>query len=123
MAKLTLDDLKKIKEKASHTMALRSGEALVTVTVHMGDCGIGAGARDVMQALLKEKAESQRADIKILAGECLGSCSSEPNMSVQFKGDKKSTVYQKIDSVKTKQIFQKHIIGGEVQKEFLFEAA
>ncbi|MBF0376745.1 MAG: (2Fe-2S) ferredoxin domain-containing protein [Desulfamplus sp.] len=121
MAKLTIEDLKKIKEKASHTVALRSGQASVTVTVHIGECGIKAGARDVMKTVLEAKSESERTDIKVLAGQCLGLCDSEPNMTVQIKGSSKPVVYQKMDSVKAKQVFERHIIGGEVQKEFILE--
>ncbi|MBF0231640.1 MAG: (2Fe-2S) ferredoxin domain-containing protein [Desulfamplus sp.] len=119
MAKLTIEDLEKIREKASHTVALRSGEASVTVMVHMGECGISAGARDVLTALLEAKAESERSDIKILASECIGMCSSEPNVTVQIKGNSKPIVYQKMDPARTKQVFEKHIIGGEIQKDFL----
>lgn len=121
MAKLTIEDLKKIKKNASHTMALRSGEASVTVMVHMGQCGVEAGARDVMKSLLEAKADSERSDIKILTAECIGMCSSEPNMTVQIKGGSKPTVYQKMDSARTKQVFEKHIIGGEVQEDFILE--
>jgi hypothetical protein len=54
MPRLSIDDLKKIREDAKRTLTLRSGEARAKVTVHMGTCGISAGARDVMGALLKE---------------------------------------------------------------------
>ena len=118
MAKITIDDLKKIREKASHTVALRSGDASVTVTVHMGQCGIDAGAREVMKTLLEAKSEADRADIKILAGECLGKCETEPNMTVEIKGDA-STLYQKMDPQKTRQVFANHILGGETQKDFI----
>ncbi|SLM27608.1 NADP-reducing hydrogenase, subunit B [Desulfamplus magnetovallimortis] len=118
MAKITIEDLKKIREKASHTVALRSGDASVTVTVHMGQCGIDAGAREVMKALLEAKAEADRSDIKVLAGECLGKCETEPNMTVDIKGGA-STLYQKMDVKKTHQVFASHILGGEVQNDFI----
>ncbi|MBF0411912.1 MAG: (2Fe-2S) ferredoxin domain-containing protein [Desulfamplus sp.] len=123
MAKLTIDDLKKIKEKAAHTLALRGGEASVTITVHMDNCGIETGARKVMEALLEAKAASEKADIRILAGECIGECSTEPNMTVHVKGIEKPTVYQKMDPAKAKQVFEKHILGGEVQADFILEKA
>jgi NADP-reducing hydrogenase subunit HndB len=44
MAKLTIDDLKKIKEKSNKETSLRHGKANIKVTVHMGTCGIAAGA-------------------------------------------------------------------------------
>jgi len=120
MAKITIEDLKTIKEKASQVVALRSGEASVTVTVHMGECGIAAGARDVMKTVLEAKANTDRADIKVLAGECIGMCSSEPDMTVEVKGSAPA-VYQKMDAERTKQVFANHILGGDIQKEFLLE--
>ncbi|RLF55082.1 MAG: (2Fe-2S) ferredoxin domain-containing protein, partial [Thermoplasmata archaeon] len=48
MGKLTIDDLKKIKERVKKDTALREGGSTVKVTVHMGTCGIAAGAREVM---------------------------------------------------------------------------
>lgn len=119
MAKITVADLKKIRDKALNTMALRTGEASVTVMVHMGECGIEAGAREVMQTLLAAKAESERADIKILTSECIGMCSSEPNVTVQIKGTSEPTVYHKINPARAKQLFEKHILGGEVQRDFI----
>ena len=67
MAKLTIDDLKKIKEETAKSTALREGGATVKITVHMGTCGIAAGARDVMNALMEELAESDRSDIRVIA--------------------------------------------------------
>ena len=56
MAKLTIDDLKRIKEKSSRENSLRTGPSRVKVIVHMGTCGIAAGARAVMDALMDELA-------------------------------------------------------------------
>lgn len=123
MPKITIEDLKKIREKASHTVALRSGDSSVTVMVHMGECGIEAGAREVMKTLLDAKAESERADIKILTSECIGMCSSEPNITIEFKGNSKPTVYQKMTPERTRQVFEKHVLGGEIQKDFILEEA
>ncbi|RJP82660.1 MAG: (2Fe-2S) ferredoxin domain-containing protein [Desulfobacteraceae bacterium] len=117
MAKLTIADLKKIKEKTSHDTSLRSGEATVKITVHMGTCGIAAGARDVMHSLMEEMGETERKDIRVVASGCLGMCSSEPNVTVEIK-DEKPVVYKKIDSNKMRQIFRRHVLLGEVQTEF-----
>ena len=54
MAKLRVEDLKKIKESVKGTVNLRDGNFRVKITVHMGTCGIAAGACEVMSVLLKE---------------------------------------------------------------------
>ncbi|ACN14760.1 NADP-reducing hydrogenase, subunit B [Desulforapulum autotrophicum HRM2] len=117
MAKISVEDLKRIKEKTSQESSLRGGETTVKVTVHMGTCGIAAGARSVMNTLLEEKAESNRTDIKIVAAGCLGMCSSEPNITVEIVGQE-PIVYKKMDPNKTRQVFRRHILKGEVQTDF-----
>ncbi len=60
MPRLTIDDLKKIKEKHRADFTLREGGYRAKVTVHMGTCGIAAGARAVMSALMDEISKSKR---------------------------------------------------------------
>jgi NADP-reducing hydrogenase subunit HndB len=117
MPKLTIEDLKKIKERARKDTALRSGEATVKVTVHMGTCGIAAGAREVMDALLEELAESARDDVRVVNSGCMGMCSSEPNVTVEMMGQE-PVIYQHMDRNKMRQVFKRHIMQGEVQTDF-----
>ncbi|MBW1985191.1 MAG: (2Fe-2S) ferredoxin domain-containing protein [Deltaproteobacteria bacterium] len=93
MAKLSIDDLKKIKEKTAKDISLRSGPSNIKITVHMGTCGIAAGARDVMSSLMEVLAESGRDDIRVVNSGCMGMCSSEPNVTVEIK-DQEPIVYQ-----------------------------
>jgi NADP-reducing hydrogenase subunit HndB len=117
MAKLTIDDLKKIKEKTTKETSLRDGPAKIKITVHMGTCGIAAGARGVMNALMEEMAEADRHDIRVVASGCLGMCSSEPNVTVEAE-DSEPIVYQLMDPNKMRQVFKRHVLLGEVQTDF-----
>ena len=117
MAKLTIEDLKKIKEKTAKETSLRGGPANIIITVHMGTCGIAAGARDVMSALMEEMAEADRQDIRVVASGCMGMCSSEPNVTVETQ-DSEPIVYQLMDSNKMRQVFKQHVLGGDVQTDF-----
>ena len=117
MSKLTIEDLKKIKEKVQKDTALRGGESGVKITVHMGTCGIAAGAREVMDALLELMAETDRQDIRILNSGCMGMCSSEPNVTIEIEGQK-SVMYQHMDANKMRQVFKRHVLSGEVQTDF-----
>lgn len=122
MAKLTVEDLKKIKEQTAKSTAQRSGHANIKITVHMDTCGIAAGAREVMNALLEAIAEADRHDIRVVASGCLGKCSSEPNVTVEKKGGG-PTVYQKMDPDKMRLVFRRHILLGEVQTNFVLPKA
>ena len=117
MAKLTIEDLKKIKEKTAKETSLRGGPANIKITVHMGTCGIAAGARDVMSALMEEMAAADRQDIRVVAAGCMGRCSSEPNVTVETQGSE-PIVYQLMDSNKMRQVFKQHVLGGDVQTDF-----
>jgi NADP-reducing hydrogenase subunit HndB len=117
MAKLTIDDLKKIKDKTTKETSLRHGDANIKITVHMGTCGIAAGARDVMNALMEELAEADRQDIRVVASGCMGMCSSEPNVTVEVEGAE-PIVYQLMDSNRMRQVFKRHVMLGEVQSDF-----
>lgn len=120
MSKLTFEDLKRIRQETASAMALRLGEPRATITVHMGTCGIAAGARTVMQAILDEVANSNRPDVRVLAAACLGSCSTEPNVTVALEGSE-PVVYQKMDPTKIQQVFQRHVLKGEPLNEFVLK--
>jgi NADP-reducing hydrogenase subunit HndB len=117
MAKLTIEDLKKLRESAKKSTALREGETIVKITVHMGTCGIAAGAREVMDALLEEMAQADRQDIRVVTSGCMGMCSSEPNVTVEMQG-KEPVIYQHMDKNKMRQVFKRHVLVGEVQSDF-----
>ena len=117
MPKLTIEDLKKIRDDARKMTVLREGGASVKITVHMGTCGIAAGARDVMDALLKELAETDRQDIRVMNSGCMGMCSSEPNVTVEMQGTE-PVIYQHMDKNKMRQVFKRHVLMGEVQTDF-----
>ena len=117
MAKLTIDDLKKIKEETAKSTSIRDGDANIKITVHMGTCGIAAGARAVMNALMEEMAAADRQDIRIVTSGCMGMCSSEPNVTIESK-EAEPIVYQKMDSNRMRQVFKRHVLLGEVQSDF-----
>lgn len=117
MAKLSVGDLKNLKEKVSKEMSLREGMAKIQVTVHMGTCGIASGARDVMDALMKEMETTDRQDIRVMASGCLGMCSSEPNVTIEIEGQE-PIAYQYMDANKMRQVFRRHVLKGEVQSDF-----
>lgn len=117
MAKLTIADLKKIKEKAHADASLREGQLRAKVTVHMGTCGIAAGARVVMDSLMTEITEAGVSDVIVTTSGCMGMCSNEPLITVEMTGQE-PILYAKIDANKMRQIFKRHVLQGEVQTPF-----
>jgi len=113
MPKLTIDDLKRIRDEAVSTMTLRSGTARAKVTVHMGTCGIAAGARDVMAALLKEIEQQGVADVLVTTSGCAGLCSREPMATVEVKGQS-PVKYVELNPGKIREVFKRHVLEGQV---------
>jgi len=117
MPKLKIEDLRKIKEKVLAETALREGGRRVKVTVHMGTCGIAAGARGVMDALLAEISETAVSDVVVTTSGCMGLCSREPLITVEILGQE-PIKYEYVNPNKMRQIFRRHILEGEIQTSF-----
>ena len=118
MAKLKIEDLKKIKERVRAEMTLREGYKRVKVTVHMGTCGIASGAREVLDALLGEIEEAEVSDMMITTSGCMGLCSREPLVTVEILG-REPIKYEYVNPNKMRQIFKRHILEGEIQTPFV----
>ena len=114
MAKVTVEDLKRIREETARKIIMRTEKGRVRILVHTGSCGIAAGARGLMTTLLEEKAKSGRDDIYIIAAGCSGSCEGEPNITVEI-ADQPPMVYEKMDDGKIRKIFKDEILTGQLK--------
>jgi NADP-reducing hydrogenase subunit HndB len=115
--KLTPQDLEKIRSDMAKTMSLRDGDARARITVHMGTCGIAAGARKIVSTLLEALERLPDKDIVLSTSGCAGLCSREPMMTVELKGEA-PVKYVDLDEEKTKQILQKHVLGGAIVEAY-----
>lgn len=111
MAKLKIEDLKKIKESMKGTVNLRQGKYRVKITVHMGTCGIAAGARTIMNAFLAKVEKSEATDIILTSSGCAGLCNREPMVTLEVK-ESAPVKYVKLDPDKANRIFDEHVLGG-----------
>ena len=114
MAKITIEDLKKIKERVHAETALRDGHLRVKVTVHMGTCGIASGAKEVMDALMREIEEAGVTDVAVTTSGCMGLCSREPLVTVEVV-NREPIKYEYMNPNKMRQVFKRHILEGEIQ--------
>jgi NADP-reducing hydrogenase subunit HndB len=117
MSKIKPEDLERIRERMARTMSLRDGDARVKITVHMGTCGIAAGARKIMSALLVLVDEKDSKDIVLTTSGCAGLCSREPMMTVELKGEA-PVKYVDLNEEKTRKIFSEHVLSGAVVEEY-----
>ena len=117
MSKITPEDLGRIREKMARTMNLRTGGARARITVHMGTCGIAAGARKIMSVLLGLVEQTGGEDIIVTTSGCAGLCSREPMMTVEIKGQA-PVRYVDLDEEKTGRIFSDHVLSNKVVEEY-----
>lgn len=118
MAKITIGDLAKIKEKTQRTVNIRDGAYRVKINVHMGTCGIAAGARDILAAVLKEVEERDLKDVIVTNSGCAGLCSQEPMMTIEAVNEPAPVKYVYLTPSKVKKIFDSHVSKGQILKEF-----
>jgi len=117
MPKIKLEDLDKIRESMAKTMSLREGQARARIIVHMGTCGIAAGARTIVSALMDLLEQQKEGDIVLGTSGCAGLCSREPMMTVEIKGQT-PVKYVDLDETKAKKIFEDHILAGTVVTDY-----
>ncbi len=121
MTKVTIDTLIQIRDANRRSMALRSGDARARVIVHLGTCGIAAGARAVMQALLDEIEAKGITDVLVSSTGCAGLCSKEPMITVEIK-EHAPVKYVEVDVDKMRRIFNEHVLSGVLVGEYALAA-
>jgi len=117
MKKLKIGDLEKIREKVRKTSSLRQGKARAKVTIHMGTCGIAAGARKILTALLEAIEKEKLKDIIVTTSGCAGLCSSEPMATLEITGEP-PIKYVNLTPERIENILKEHIINGNVVKKY-----
>jgi len=117
MAKLRVEDLKKIKDSLAGTVNLRDGIHRVKITVHMGTCGIAAGSRNIMNTFLQKIEQSETTDIILTSSGCAGLCNREPMITVEVK-ESAPVKYVDLDPDKASRIFEEHVMKNNPVSEY-----
>ena len=115
----SLEELRALREKMKSQTDNRSvaGEGETVIKVGMATCGIAAGARPVLTALLDEAEKRQLHNVSISQTGCIGLCRLEPIVEV-FKNGQKFT-YVLMTPDKAKRVVAEHIVNGNPVKEYL----
>ncbi len=117
MPKISIADLKKIKERERTKMVLREGHFRARITVHMGTCGIAAGARDIMSVFRDQIAQRELSDVMLTNSGCAGLCAKEPMITVEVV-EQSPVKYVKLDKKKALRIFDEHVMGGKPVEDY-----
>jgi len=109
----SLEDLKKLREQALEKREVKRAEGQVQVVVGMGTCGIAAGAREAMKAILETIEKDNLSGIIVTQTGCIGLCEKEPIIQV-IVGEQPKVVYGKVSPEVAREIMQEHVVGGKV---------
>ncbi len=112
----SLEDLKLVREQAQKTITTRT-ETGTTIIVGMGTCGIAAGARDTMRAILEEL-DKRNIEAHVTTVGCIGMCVNEPLVDIEQAGKQRIT-YRNITSDKVPRLIEEHLINGRVVEEWV----
>ncbi len=114
----SLAELQAIKDKMKNKVVIREGGEEVRVVVGMATCGIAAGARPVLSALVEEvEALGLSGKVSVSQTGCIGICQYEPIVEVLEAGKDKVT-YVKMDADKAKRVAKEHLKDGKVVAEY-----
>lgn len=117
----SLAELAKIREEALKKVDIRKDRKGTRIVVGMATCGISAGARPVLTAMIEEVQKRNLADVEVTQTGCIGVCRLEPIVEVYKEGEEKVT-YVEMDAEKAKRVIAEHIVNGQVPSELTIGA-
>ncbi len=121
MAKMTLEDLRKLRDAKKKELAKRDTAGKdVQVIIGMGTCGIAAGAKETLDAFLDELEAQDLENVAVTQTGCMGLCYVEPTVEVIVPG-MPSVIYGKVDDAIARKIVRKHIKKQQMVGEHVFD--
>jgi (2Fe-2S) ferredoxin len=108
----SLEDLKKAREEAIKKRELKQASGTIQVIVGMGTCGIAAGARDAMKAVLEVIEKDAIEGVVVSQTGCIGLCEKEPILQVVV-GDQPKVTYGKVSAEVARRIMKEHVVEGK----------
>lgn len=114
MAKMTLEDLRRLRGEKRKAMERRDPlNKEVQVIVGMGTCGIAAGAKETFNAIIEDLDARGVTNVLVRQTGCMGLCHSEPTVEVAVPG-MPVVIYGNVDARVGRQIVADHILGGKL---------
>ncbi|MCX7971102.1 MAG: (2Fe-2S) ferredoxin domain-containing protein [Negativicutes bacterium] len=111
----SLEDLKKLREKLQAGNAVRQGGS-TQIIVGMGTCGIAAGAREALNAIMDEIAKRKLRDVVVRQTGCIGMCEKEPLVDVVREGEARIT-YGHVTPEVARKIVAEHVVNDRIVDE------
>jgi NADP-reducing hydrogenase subunit HndB len=111
-----LEELSRLRQQAQQDIRVRLDTG-TRITVGMGTCGIAAGARETMQAVMAEL-DKRKIEAHVTTVGCIGMCASEPLVDIEQAGSDRIT-YGNVKPDRVPRIIEEHLVNGGVVKEWV----
>ena len=120
----SLAELEAIENKIKNQVDVRkdTDEDTIRIVVGMATCGIAAGARPVLSAMVDEVGKRGLSHVTVAQTGCIGMCRLEPIVEGLEPGKDRVT-YVKMTEEKAKKVIAEHIVNGNVVTEYTIGAA
>ena len=118
----SIADLEKIRQKTLSAVNLRRESEGIRIAVGMATCGIAAGARPVMTAMIDEIGKRNMLNVVVAQTGCIGMCRYEPIVEVTLPGQDKVT-YINVKPDMVPRIVAEHVVNGNPVAEYTIGAA
>jgi len=113
----SLEELHALRERLKADIKLRQSTG-TKIIIAMGTCGIAAGAREVMNAVLLELNRRQLSDVQVQQTGCIGMCEKEVLVDVVRPGEVRIT-YGRVRPEDVGRIIGEHVVNGNVVRELV----
>jgi NADP-reducing hydrogenase subunit HndB len=117
MTKLkSIEDLQRVREEAQRSLQARTDTG-TTIVVGMGTCGIAAGARETMHAIMAEL-EKRGIEAHVKTVGCIGQCVKEPLVDIEQAGQPRIT-YANVRAEMAPRLIEEHLVNGRLVQEWV----
>lgn len=117
----SLEDLKRVREEALEKRKMKTEAGGKRVIVGMGTCGIAAGARETMKAILNYIEKENLSGVVVTQTGCIGMCEQEPIVQVET-GEGSLVTYGRVTPEQAERILREHVTGGSVVTDLVVPA-
>jgi NADP-reducing hydrogenase subunit HndB len=105
-------ELTALRDRSRADLDLRGGDKEMSIIVHMGTCGIAAGARDVLNEIIATIDQAQVKNLSVRLSGCLGLCDQEPMLTLTDRRGHEF-LYGRLDKNKVHEIVSQHVVNDE----------
>ncbi|MHB0876721.1 MAG: (2Fe-2S) ferredoxin domain-containing protein [Anaerolineae bacterium] len=112
----SIEELKALRDKAHKDLQVRLNTG-TRITVGLGTCGIAAGARETMRAVVDEL-DRLGIEANVNTVGCIGMCFNEPLVDIEQAGKPRIT-YGNITADKVPHLIEEHLRNGRVVDEWV----